>query len=141
MNIGSVEVHLGTRRVVISSVDYTELRVRVWASFSNVIDVEARVDFDRSSVDVIELVAGGLVRGIRIREDREGALRRRELELRVPVVRIVALVLTLPQLVQKGPELVRVQTPRLGCLTTLVEACSSKVDYLRFRQFTLALNI
>lgn len=57
LDVGAVEVDLGARRNIVTRVDLTENRVRVRASFGDVVDVEAWVDLQDGRVGTGELVA------------------------------------------------------------------------------------
>lgn len=57
LDVCAVEVDLGARRNIVARVDLTENRVRVRASFGDVVDVEAWVDLQDGSVGTGELVA------------------------------------------------------------------------------------
>jgi len=101
LNVGAVEVDLGARRSVVACVDLTEHRVRVRASLSDVVDVEARVDLQDSRVRTGELVAGVVVGVSLLRQGGDWSLRRRELEVLLHVLGVATLIIALPDTVQE----------------------------------------
>jgi hypothetical protein len=101
LDIGAVEVDLSTRWRIVPSVDYAKLAVRVGTCLCNVVDVEAWVDLEDGRVEVVKLITGAGLGAVRIGENRERTLRRRELEVCVHVGRVVASILTLTGGVQE----------------------------------------
>lgn len=95
LDIGAVEVDLGTRRRVVTLVDYAQLAVGVRACLGDVVNVETGVDLKNGRVEVVELIASAGLGTVRIGEDRERTLWRRKLEVCVHVGRVVASILTL----------------------------------------------
>ena len=88
LNVRAVEVDLGTRRLVVARVDYSELRERMRASLGDMVNVETRVDLQDGRVEVVELVASVVLRVEWVGENWNGSLRRREGEILIVVVRV-----------------------------------------------------
>ena len=102
LDVGAIEVDLGAWRRVVSRVDYAQLAVRVRACLCDVVDVEAGVDLKYRCIESIKHIAGVGLGGVRVRENRELFLRRRELEVGVQVRGVVARILTLSNSLHKS---------------------------------------
>lgn len=92
LDIGTVEVDLGSGRLVIALVDDAELVEEKGAGVEDVVDVEARVHGLSCKVDSVEDITGGFFRLERIREDGERSWWRWECEVGVVVGGVVALI-------------------------------------------------
>lgn len=102
LDVGAVEVDLGAWGLVVTLVDYAELAEWMGACLGDVIDVEARVDFEDGAVEVVELVATVVVAAGRLWKDWEWSLRRREAEIGIQIGRVITVVLAFPQLVKES---------------------------------------
>lgn len=80
LDVCTVEVDFGPRWLVVASVDYAELAVGMRACFGYVVYVEARVDLENGSVEIVKLITAVVVCIGGAREDGEGFLGRRELD-------------------------------------------------------------
>lgn len=92
LDIGTVEVDLGSGRLVIALVDDAELIEEEGAGVEDVVDVEARVHRLSCKVDSVEDITGGFFRLERIREDGERSWWRWEGEVGVVIGGVVALI-------------------------------------------------
>ena len=95
LDVGAIEIDLGAWRRVVSRVYYAQLAVRVRACLCDVVDVEAGVDLKYRCIESIKHIAGVGLGGVRVGENRELLLGRRELEVGVQVRGVVARILTL----------------------------------------------
>lgn len=92
LDIGAVEVDLGSGWLVIALVDDAQLVPGEGASVEDVVDIEAGVYCSRGKVNGVEEVTGGFIGCERIREDGEGSWWRWEGEVGVVVGGVVALI-------------------------------------------------
>ncbi len=81
LDIGAVEVNLGTWWLIVTRVNYAELREWMRAGLGDMVEIEARVDFEHGAEEVIKLVAGGIWRSIWIRKNWEWSGRWGELQI------------------------------------------------------------
>lgn len=80
------------RRVVVHLLVYlSQHRVQVRAGLGDVVNVEAGIDFHDGIESIVELVTSGVVGVVWVWEDWEGSGRWWKLEVRVQVLRVVAL--------------------------------------------------
>lgn len=92
LDVGAVEVDLGSRGLVIALVDDAELVPEKGACVEDVVDVEAGVYCSRGKVDGVEEITGGFIGREGIGEDGEGSWWWGEGEVGVVVGGVVALV-------------------------------------------------
>lgn len=102
LDIRAVEVDLSSRWRVVSCVDNAELTVGVRTCLRDVVDVEAGVDLKDRGIKVVELITSAGFGTVRVGQDGERALWRRELEVCVQVGRVIASVLTLASRLQES---------------------------------------
>ena len=101
LDVGAVEVDFGTWGRVVAGVDYAKLGVWVRACLSDVVDVEAGVHLENGGVEVVELVAGVVLRAVWVGENRESALWWWEGEVLVHIVGVTALLVVLGDLLHE----------------------------------------
>jgi hypothetical protein len=102
LNISAVEVYFSARRLIVALVDYPKLTEGMRARFGDVIDVEARINLEDATVEVVKLVATIVVPTGRLRKDWERFLRRWKLEIFIQIGGVIAIVLALPQLIEES---------------------------------------